>query len=388
MVYPISVFLDSNIFIACKYNTSEDSQLGILLRHIQAGKIKLFLSDIVKREVEAHICKDVENAVSYFKKALKDTKKSISEKSLLKTSLCSYFDLPTEECIKHELITQFEQYLIESHATILDNCGVNIDSILDDYFSGIAPFETRNQKKHEFPDAIMAAKLKIEFPENQNLWIISNDEGFKNAFLSNSQFHCLSRLQDLYNFINKNDHTYEEIQKYFSSNADEILATILNELNELKFSNIEVDGTDYDRKGIIGGFEYNETYLLGTTNLKAKLDSVDEISENSAIVTAYCSAHFSVYGNYDDFNHGIWDSEDGDYIFLPHYDVYEEHDANFYCELKLNFKEKSPNYSFSIKSAKCDIKLDQYSRVARSIQDPYEDAEADQMDALEEYYEC
>lgn len=35
MDYPISVFLDTNIFIACKYNISEDSQLGIfVVRHI------------------------------------------------------------------------------------------------------------------------------------------------------------------------------------------------------------------------------------------------------------------------------------------------------------------------------------------------------------------
>ena len=68
MDYPISVFLDTNIFVACKYNISEDSQLGILLRYIKSGKIKLFLSNIVKREVEAHICEDAESAVYYFEK--------------------------------------------------------------------------------------------------------------------------------------------------------------------------------------------------------------------------------------------------------------------------------------------------------------------------------
>lgn len=114
MDYPISVFLDTNIFVACKYNISEDSQLGILLRYIKSGKIKLFLSNIVKREVEAHICEDAESAVYYFEKALKDAKKCIAEKSLAKTSLRLCFDLPTRECVKGELKTKFEEYLLES----------------------------------------------------------------------------------------------------------------------------------------------------------------------------------------------------------------------------------------------------------------------------------
>ena len=85
-------------------------------------------------------------------------------------------------------------------------------------------------------------------------------------------------------------------------------------------------------------------------------------------------------------NSGIWDSEDKEYVFVPHYDVYEEHEADFYCELKLCFEEENPDYAFSVESVKCDIKLDQDSRVERHIQNPEEDAKADQMDALEEYH--
>ena len=383
MDYPISVFLDSNIFIACKYDISEDSKLGILLRYIKAGKIRLFLSNIVKREVEAHICEDAESAIGYFEKAMKDAQKRIDEKTLVKTSFHSCFNLPTKELVKGELKTEFEQYLLDCNAIILDNKGITCDAILNDYFSGVAPFENREKKKHEFPDAIMIAKLKKEFPEGKILWVISDDEGFKQALHGSSQFQCLSRLQDLYDLINKNDHTYQEIEKYFSSNADQIHSIILR---ELKASDIEVDGTDYDRKGIVEGFDYDETDVLEISNLKVKLDSVDEISEGNAIVTVRCSAHFSVYGSYDDFDSGVWDSEDKEYVFVPHYDVYEEHDADFYCELKLCFEEENPDYSFSIESVKCDIKLDQDSRVERLVQDPEENAKADQMDALEEYH--
>ena len=383
MDYPISVFLDSNIFIACKYDISEDSKLGILLRYIKAGKIRLFLSNIVKREVETHICEDAESAVGYFEKALKDAQKRIDGKTLAKTSLHSCFNLPIKELVKSELKTEFEQYLLDCNAIILDNQGIACDAILNDYFSGVAPFENREKKKHEFPDAIMIAKLKKEFPEGKVLWVISDDEGFKQALHCSPQFQCLSRLQDLYDLFNKNDHTYREIKKYFSSNADQISSIILK---ELEASDIEVDGADCDRKGTVEGFDYDETDVLEISNLKVKLDSVDEISEGNAIVTVRCSAHFSVYGSYDDFDSGIWDSEDKEYVFVPHYGVYEEHEADFYCELKLCFEEENPDYAFSVESVKCDVKLDQDSRVERHIQNPEEDAKADQMDALEEYH--
>lgn len=357
--------------------------MGILLRYIKAGKIKLFLSSIVKREVEAHICEDAENTVDYFEKALKDAKKCISMKSLEKTSLYSYFALPTKECIKDELKMQFERYLRDCDATILDNQGISCDDILNNYFLCVVPFENREKKKHEFPDAIMVEKLKQEFSEGKNLWVISDDKGFKQALQCSSQFKCLSRLQDLYDLINKNDHAYEEIEKYFSSNAEQIHSIVLS---ELEASDIEVDGTDCDRKGTVEGFDYDETNVLKISNLKVKLDSVNEISEGNAIVTARCSAHFSVHGSYDDFDSGIWDSEDKEYVFVPHYDVYEEHEADFYCELKLCFQEEVSDYSFSIKSVKCNIKLDQDSRIKRFIHGSEEDAKADQMDALEEYY--
>lgn len=364
MNYPISIFLDSNIFIACKYNISENSQLGILRRYIQAGKIKLFLNNIVKREVEVHIDKDTENAVEYFEKALKSAKKCVALKSLEQTSLNLWLDLPKKECIKSEVRRQFEQYLQECDATILDNHDIACDDILNDYFLGIAPFEDRDTKKHEFPDAIIVAKLKKEFSEDKKLWVISDDEGLKKALSSNSQFQCLSHLQELYDLINKDDYVYQEITKYFSYDLKQIESIIMEKLKTL---DIDVDGNDYDRKGLIEGFEYNETDILEISNFRVKLDSVDEISKSNAIVTAKCSAHFLVYGNYEDFSNGIWDPEDKEYIFVPHYDVYEEHEADFYCLLKLEFQQAMPDYKFSIESMDFNIKLDQHTRINRTI---------------------
>ena len=63
--YPLYLTIDTNIFISSKFDFSEDSTLGLLLKYIQQGKIKLVLSDIVVRESENHIIKVGEKLYSF-----------------------------------------------------------------------------------------------------------------------------------------------------------------------------------------------------------------------------------------------------------------------------------------------------------------------------------
>lgn len=49
--YPISVFLDTNIFVATKYDFSEKGIFNILEKFIATGKINLYISSVVKGEI-------------------------------------------------------------------------------------------------------------------------------------------------------------------------------------------------------------------------------------------------------------------------------------------------------------------------------------------------
>lgn len=383
MNYPMPVFLDTNIFISCKYNMSADSNLGLLLRYISANKIKLFISNIVKREIKSHIDEDSALAVSQFKKALKEAKKFIAESSLRNTSLLPFVDLPTEKNVQDEVKKQFAQFLEACKTVELDNNGVSIDSILNDYFSSNPPFEERNKKKYEFPDAIMIAKLKAQFVEAECVWVVSNDKGFRDALNDSPKFKCLSRLQELFDLISRNDTAYQKIVEYITNKKNEISTLVLEKLNS---SDIEIDGAEYDRKGMSQGYEYDETEVLDISNLEIHFDSVDEISDDKAIVILRCSAEFSVICSYNDYDEGVWDSEDKAYVFVPHYKVYENHKADFYSELGLKFIGKDSDYEFSVESVNCDLKLDADSRINQVFHNPEEDGQAEQMEALEEYY--
>ena len=55
--HPISIFLDTNIFISQKYDFSDtkNSDFNNLVKMVNDGKIKLYISQIVEHEVKKHI---------------------------------------------------------------------------------------------------------------------------------------------------------------------------------------------------------------------------------------------------------------------------------------------------------------------------------------------
>lgn len=48
--------------------------------------------------------------------------------------------------------------------------------------------------------------------------------------------------------------------------------------------NIDVHGLSYDKDGIESGYDYNEFYLHGISDVTFSVHSVDEISDNISIV--------------------------------------------------------------------------------------------------------
>lgn len=58
--YPLNVTIDTNIFEANHFDFGTGSTMSVLAKHIQNGKVKLVLSDIVIREVEKHISNRVD----------------------------------------------------------------------------------------------------------------------------------------------------------------------------------------------------------------------------------------------------------------------------------------------------------------------------------------
>ncbi len=273
-------------------------------------------------------------------------------------------------------------------AITLDNNGVNLDDILNDYFSSNPPFEKKEKKKNEFPDAIIISKLKDEFSECRPVFIVTGDKGFQSAFVDLKGFSCLNSLRDLFNYINKQDEMYEEIIAYFSSSEvqEEISERIKFQLED---DYIEIFGMDCDRKGYCEGFEYTDTFVEEATDVSFKLSSINEISEEFILVSVICDANISALCTYEDYDNAIWDSEEKEYFFLEELQQNEIHKAEFECNLNLSVIREGDSVHFKLSSISYDLVLDQDTRLERNLvepEDPRISAEAEMMDALEEYY--
>lgn len=386
--YPLSVFLDTNIFIGCKYDLDEKSVLHILKSLVDHNKVRLYISNIVVRETKRHIKLDISSAISEFKKARKEILKHISPTIVKDTSLSPIFELPCKTTIEETALTNFQEFLEAANVICLDNKGIDIDAILDDYFNGNAPFENKEAKKYEFPDSFIISKLKKEFYENKPVWVISSDEGFRKALYNEEGFNCLSSIKELLDMINKQDQMYDMILRYIEDT--DVQKEICDNIKvSIESDDIEINGLDCDRKGYCEGYDYNDTVITDVSVENFHLSSVDEISDDMVYLTVLCKAKISASCSFYDYDNSFWDSEEKEYMFLSEEVFDEEHEPEFECSLSLEVNHGDDNIEFSLFDISYDLVLDQYSRTKRSLvisQDPILGAEADMMDALEEYY--
>lgn len=386
--YPLSVFLDTNIFIECRYDLNENGILLNLKKLVNRNKVKIYISNIVVRETEKHIKSDISNAINELKKARKEISRHISPTIVKDTSLSTIFELPCQNTIEETALINFREFLEESKVIYLDNKGIDIDGILEDYFKGNAPFENKEAKKYEFPDAFIISKLKKEFNENKPVWVISSDQGFKNALDNELVFNNLSSINELLDMINKQDQMYDTIIQYIENK--DVYKEICNNLKvKIESDYIEVNGLDCDRKGYCKGYEYSNTYITDVIVKNFHLNSVDDISEDIIYLTVLCKAKISVSCSYYDYDNSIWDSEEKEYMFLSEVEIEEEHEPEFECSLSLKVNHSDNNVELSLFDISYNLILDQFSRTKRSLvepEDPRLDAEAEMMDALEEYY--
>lgn len=386
--YPISVFLDTNIFIGAKYDFSSKGIFGTLNKYINDDKIRLFISNIVENEVKKHLNDDATILCNIFKNARTDVLKSISSNILDDTSVANLLKKIEKDALKSEMVLLFDKFIEESKATVIDSSGVDCNQIVSDYFFGNPPFEAKDSKKYEFPDAIMAAKLKILFNVQNPIYIISNDSGFRISFYNEKGFKTFESLKEVFNLINMEAKVYKDVTSFIvNTDTHNYISAIITE--EIIHKDIDLDGLDFDRKGICEGYDYEEVYFDDISQVDFEFSSVDDITEDTVNITLSCTASITATCSYLDESNSAWDSEEGEYIFSECVSIEEIHQPNFDCEVIFSINREGEDINFKILAIDFNISLDQWTRVSRrSIEtgDPEELAKAEEMEALEEYH--
>lgn len=374
--YPLNVTIDTNIFEANKFDFGTDSTLSLLVKNVQNGKIKLVLSDIVIREVEKHIYRRVENVCGKARKLRKEYLDILPEQYLVDIGMEIYVQIPNKEEVYNQANNVFYNFLEDCKVERLDIDSINLETIIEDYFSVRPPFENSEKKRKEFPDAFIAQEIKNHFGSDEIVAIISQDKGFKKACGDNNNYLFFNSLGELFNTLNKSEEEYAHAIEIIKSNDDHILCSIKEMIDD---SCVDVRGLTYDRDGVVDGYDYDETFLDSYSLSGMKIHTVDDIDEDSITTSLWIYGNMAVNCYCEDIDNAAWDSEEEEYIFVELKHILEKHNMRFPCRIELNKKTKK------VRVLPFKIVLGQDSRKSRiEIDDEQENMYRDLEDAERE----
>ncbi len=332
--FPLNVTIDTNIFDACKYDFSETGTLNHLVSYVQKGKIKIFMSNVVLREMDKHIRKQAEDAVIAINSTRKDLKKAYSL-ALLK-SIGIETDKMSKTVASEQAHKDLEEFLAKMHPEILDNTGICIDDILDDYFQCRLPFENSDRKRKEFPDAIIVAQIKRRFENREPIAIITNDDGFKGALGKKENFLFYVSLGELLNKISQQEENYATAISLFQKRKSEVCTMIQQYISDMDC--IDVYGVSYDKDGVAEGYDYSETELTKLSGISSHIHVIEEIRDNMVYAMLNCRASFVVNCLYEDYDNAAWDSETKMFIYVETCEIQESHNAVFPVRIEMNLE--------------------------------------------------
>ena len=160
--------------------------------------------------------------------------------------------------------------------------------------------------------------------------VVSNDKGLRAALTNTPKITLFENLRDFLDSVSQTSPQYQTIRAYYKFDSDSTIRGIQSIIEE-KFegTNFDVDGSEYDRKGVTGGEDYDDAELEKVT-AKIKKFTIQKISLISEhLLEVWCNfdalIDLTFACDYADYNDSIWDSEDKEYINVRKCTAIENH---------------------------------------------------------------
>jgi PIN domain len=164
------LFLDTQFFEKNAYDF-QNRHFKQIRALAESEIVCLLMPEITRREIESHIVNKAKEAYT----ALDKFRRSGFHKNLRVPPFDAIAEGTTEDAIREELMSHFEEFCNNASVVHLPANGLDIMPILDDYFNQRPPFG-KDKKKYEFPDAF-AARLLLDWCEKhgRKAVVISGD---------------------------------------------------------------------------------------------------------------------------------------------------------------------------------------------------------------------
>lgn len=327
------VFIDTNIYISSNY-CFDNYSFKKLIDKANNDELELHINYVVENETKQHITEDITKSIKALLKACKVRELASFKKD---PDFEKYFNIPKAKEWIERAYHKFENFLDLCNVKKLSDNNIDIESILNDHFALIKPFEEK--KRNEFKDAITISTIIKEIKnldENEIYCIVSNDNGFKEAITNkinnNPDVRIFSSLEDL---ISKELYLVD-LEKLFEIDNNLITETIKN----------IIEGKVID----IIDFPY-EIFDLNMKDLKIEYEAITldiNTKKGNPLVTVAITANciFNILCSYRNEDMSYWDKEEESYLF----EEIEEEELKYDKKLKFIMTfEQLPNKSYRFK---------------------------------------
>lgn len=351
--HPTSVFIDSQVFLSEACNFNEGGVFFNLKKQVDNGFVRFLTSKIVKSEVKGHLRKNVSEMFMKIDENLKDRKLAVLRESKCLKDISKHLEGTSKSTMADEAIAVFDDYLLSVKAEDLDTKTINIDRILDDYFTGNPPFG-ENKKKHEFPDAFNISMVEAYSAKNGDVLVVSGDDDYANVD-GIHVYKTLASMLDKVNFDQSKSGINQQVKDYLNTKTQDVFEEVKTMLMDEAFG-FRVDGTTSDHDHTCFGFEYDETELQ-SVEVKNLFDinvvDIDE-AENLITIMAECDVTFDFNCYFFDEENSFWDGVDKEYVYECYGKNNEIHNAKVQITLSISFDELDDDYYFDLENVDID----------------------------------
>lgn len=300
----VLLYLDTNVYIGAKYIFDRE-KFNTLRNLISQDKVTVLYTKATEGEVIQHLEEDVAKGIKSYNHVIK------KEIPLFKdASDYGIKEISLEEAVGCAKMKLNEFFSLDGVECISLN-PLDAETLLDDYFHGVAPFE--NKKPYEFKDAIVINAIKnYQKSCGEIICVVSNDEGFCKAFEGDGDFLTFQYLSGFFGYYQSEQAELAAIEQCISN------AVAADEFDNIIRQNLE--DLDIER----GDYAEWECIEKTIDEIECTLEYIDQ--EDGRII-AYIDAdiRLSARIKYRDEDNSYYDKEEGRYLIENYVTALERH---------------------------------------------------------------
>jgi hypothetical protein len=236
------------------------------------------------------------------------------------------------EVVAKDLCDQFDAFLEETKATILDMTELGAGDVLERYFASAPPFGNAEAKKHEFPDAFAIQALAEYSEENQlPMFVVSGDQLFQEACSARSHLFAKETISEVLDHVASDD----------AQLAAFVRAQTMNRIDEIKAS----AKADFEDRFYWVEDENGDAEVQITQLTPADEPEIITIDKEVATLQWRIAADYNADLSFDESATAVY--SEGDLMYVEHREEVVERDVDLVVEIETSYEQMDPS-SFAI----------------------------------------